>query len=167
VSDTVNITEEGAISVIVTPVTAPLVIKLTELQGAPGPPGAAGAAGPTGATGATGATGPQGPKGDTGDTGPQGPAGADGGATRSFRAVSSSTVLTGSDYFIASDASGPINLTLPDPTTNAGQELWIKRRGAGAVTLIGTVDGGTNAVMNSIANQAVFLFAQGAQWNVG
>lgn len=84
-------------------------------------------------------------------------------------AVTANYSVVADDYFIVSDATSAITITLPSASSVAGQELFIKRRGSGVVTVSGTnLDGGTTAKLNAPKGfDALWLIAQGGAWNLG
>jgi len=83
---------------------------------------------------------------------------------RNVVAKSTDYTLLVTDRTVISDASGPVNFTLP--AGYDGLEFKIKRRGAGVVTVIGNIDGG-NAVLNSsLGMDAITIIFQGGVYNL-
>jgi hypothetical protein len=75
------------------------------------------------------------------------------------------------DYFIVSDATTNILITLPDPSVLDGLEIWIKRRQSGIVTVgtaSGKIDGNSQAILSGpLLYDSIFLIAQGGEWHIG
>ena len=124
----------------------------TGSTGATGPTGATGigVAGPTGATGATGATGPTGATGAgaTGATGATGAAGLNGSAgVGAFMTVTANYTVQAADYMIfCNNAGGGTKvITLPDPTTNGGRLIAVKRVNNGSGSPFNCQVNGLNA----------------------
>lgn len=82
------------------------------------------------------------------------------------RSVASSGSLLPTDEFVlASAASGNVTLTLP--TATSGRKLTVKRTdsvGTNDVTLVGTIDGNTNAEL--APGDAADLIADGSGWRI-
>jgi hypothetical protein len=94
-------------------------------QGEPGPqgvPGTNGIPGIQGPQGETGATGPQGPQGETG---PQGPVGPSGSVSRNTVVVCDDYTAKLTDYYIGTNNTKPITITLP-ANAPKGTEYIIK-----------------------------------------
>ena len=92
-------------------------------------------------------------------------AGGGSGITRSINSVNvnttaGNTALT--DYVYL--CTGTINLTLPSATGNANS-YTIKNNGTGVVTVVGTIDGGTNAVL-SVQYTSITVVSDGTSWSV-
>ena len=85
------------------------------------------------------------------------------------RVVSSTVTLDFSDRTVVA-TSGTFNVNLPNiPTGQVGQELWIKNRGAGTVTLDGNgsdnIDGATTYAL--AAGEGVIIQAYNTtNWSV-
>lgn len=80
--------------------------------------------------------------------------------------TTSYTVPTSDSVILADDdtAGAPIEVTLPSPTNNSGLLFNIKKTGSTAkVTIIGTIDDGTNAVLTS-KGESLTLYCNGTQY---
>ena len=156
------------------------------VDGATGPRGFTGATGPTGA-GTTGATGVQGATGPAGATGPQGLTGAypvvqqpeapantdilwvDTDDETPMNGLVQSVVYPTADYTIGNTpmtnyiyiVNGDYEGTLPSAINNTNK-YTIKNNSTSIITVIGTVQGETNALI--YPEDALDLISNGANW---
>lgn len=79
-----------------------------------------------------------------------------------YQAVTGTFTTVGTEQMIEA-ISGTFNLTLTSPSTSAFP-LWIKNSGAGVVTILATIDGGSSFALGPKAS--VLLMFNGTSWLV-
>lgn len=80
------------------------------------------------------------------------------------RTVTTNYTLTGTDRYLFVNSAGSVSITLPSSPSD-GVVYIVKNINTGAVTLLGTVDGATNAVMSHL-NESLSLVSLGGNWKI-
>lgn len=80
--------------------------------------------------------------------------------------ITGSTALTANNYIVVCNSGSALNVTLPTPSTVAdatyAKPYIINNKGAGLVTVVGTVDGTVNPTVAQ--NETMIVYTEGTNW---